>query len=132
MPLGPSDLLVDVDSLPWKSTGEGAWAKVIRTCSETGAWTVLLKQQAGTEVPPHKHLAPAEFYVLEGCIEYRGGVAKAGSFGREPLGAVHERTSFPEETVYLFTSFGPVAMYAPDGSIAFVTDAGAIQALAEA
>ncbi len=84
---------------------------------------MLFKQEAGSFVPPHKHLGPADFYVLQGCIEYRGGVAKAGHFGREPLGAVHERTSFPEETIYLFTSYGPLAMHGPNGEIVGVTDA---------
>jgi hypothetical protein len=39
------------------------------------------------------------------------------------MGAVHEKTSFPEETIYLFTSYGPLAMHGPDGEIAGVTDA---------
>lgn len=132
MPPEPQELLVNVDDLAWKPMGEGAWGKVLRVSVETGSWTVLLKQAAGSVVPPHKHLAPADFYVLTGCIEYRGGVAKAGHFAREPLGAVHERTSFPEETIYLFTSYGPLAMYGPEGNIVFTTDAETMQALADA
>ena len=131
MSLQPQEVLVNVDDLPWKPMGEGTWGKVLRVCAETGAWTVLFKQQAGSVVPPHKHLAAADFYVLKGCLEYRGGVAKAGHFGREPLGAVHERTSLPEETVYLFTSYGALAMYGPDGNVVGVTDAQVMQALAE-
>jgi 2,4'-dihydroxyacetophenone dioxygenase len=127
-----TDLLINVDDLSWKPMSPGGWGKVIRTCPETGTWTALLKQEADTFVPPHKHLGAAEFYVLKGCIEYRGGVAKAGHFGREPLGAVHERTSFPEETIYLFTSYGPLALYGADGAIAGITDAATIQALADA
>lgn len=80
--------------------GEGAWGKVLRTCSETGAWTVLFKQAAGTHAPPHKHLAGADFYVLAGRIEYPGGVATAGCFAREPMNAIHDRTEFPDETIY--------------------------------
>lgn len=132
MPFEPEELIVNVDDLPWTPMGEGSWAKVLRTCAETGAWTVLFKQAAGSVAPPHKHLAPADFYVLEGCIEYRGGVAKAGHFAREPINAVHERTLFSEETVYLFTSYGPLAMYGPDGSIAGVLDAEALQAQIDA
>ena len=131
MPLESDELLINSDDMPWKPMGEGAWGKVLRVCSATGAWTVLFKQEAGSVAAPHKHLAPAEFFVLQGCIEYRGGVAKAGHFGREPLGAVHERTSFPEETVYLFTSYGPLAMYGPEGEIVGVTDAAIMQAIAE-
>lgn len=132
MSIEPKEVLINSADLDWKPMGEGAWGKVLRTCTDTGSWTLLLKQEAGSVVPPHKHLGPAEFYVLSGCIEYRGGVAKAGHFGREPLGAVHEHTSFPEETIYLFTAYGPLAMYAPDGSIAFITDAEAIRAVGNA
>ena len=132
MPLESDELLVNAADLPWTPIGEGSWGKVLHVCAETGKWTALFKQAAGTHVPPHKHLAPAEFWVLSGCIEYRGGVAKVGHFGREPLGAMHERTSFPEETIYLFTSYGPVAMCGPDGEVAAITDAQTMQALFEA
>jgi anti-sigma factor ChrR (cupin superfamily) len=127
----PDELLINVADLEWAPMGEGAWGKVLRVSLETGAWTVLLKQAAGSVVPPHKHLAPAEFYVLEGCLEYRGGVAKQGHFGREPMGAVHERTSFSEDTIYLFTSYGPLAMFGSDGNIVGVTDANVMQVLAQ-
>jgi len=123
LPFVPEEVNIDVEELPWMPTSEGGWAKVLRACPETGTWTVLFKQEAGTHVPPHKHLAPADFYVLKGRIEYRGGTAKAGHFAREPMGAVHEKTTFPEETIYLFTSYGPLAMYGPDGEIVSVTDA---------
>ena len=131
MPLDPQELLVNVDDLAWKPMGEGAWGKVLHVCAETGSWTVMLKQAAGSEVPPHKHLAPAEFYVLQGAVEYRGGVAKLGHFAREPMGAVHLNTRFSEETIYLFTSHGPLAMYGPDGNVVAVTDAEAMQGLRE-
>jgi anti-sigma factor ChrR (cupin superfamily) len=131
MPLQSDELLINAADLPWKPMSEGSWGKVLRVCPETGSWTVLFKQEAGSVVPPHKHLAAADFYVLSGCLEYRGGVAKAGHFGHEPLGAVHERTSFPEETIYLFTSYGALAMYDADGKIAGVTDAELMQAIAE-
>ena len=131
MPLEPQELLVNTEDLPWKPMGEGSWGKVLRVCAETGAWTVLFRQEADTFAPPHRHLAAAEFYVIRGCLEYRGGVAKAGHFGREPLGALHERTSFPEETIYLFTSYGPLAMLGPDGGIVGTIDATAIQAIAD-
>lgn len=128
----PEELLLNVNDLEWKLMGEGTRGKILHFSTETGAWTVLFKQEAGSFVPPHRHLAPAELYVLEGCIEYRGGVAKAGHFAREPMGAVHERTSFPEDTIYLFTSYGPLAMFGPDENIIGVTDATVMKALAQA
>lgn len=128
----PQEILVNADDLPWKPMGEGAWGKVLDVCLETGRFSILFKQEAGSFVPPHRHLGPADFYVLSGCLEYRGGVAKAGHFGREPAGAVHERTAFPEETIYLFTAYGPLAMLGPDGNVAFITDASTLQALRDA
>jgi anti-sigma factor ChrR (cupin superfamily) len=127
MPFEPEEMIVNVDDLPWTPMGEGSWGKVLRTCSETGMWTIMFKQEAGSFAPPHKHLAPADFYVLEGCIEYRGGVARKGHFARECLNAIHEKTVFTEDTIYLFTSYGPMAMLGPDGNIAGILDAEALQ-----
>jgi hypothetical protein len=39
------------------------------------------------------------------------------------MGAEHAQTSFPEETIYLFTSYGPLAIFGSDGKIASITDA---------
>jgi len=39
------------------------------------------------------------------------------------VGAEHPKTTFSEETIYLFTSYGPLAMYGPDGAIAGISDA---------
>ena len=132
MPFEPRETIVETHSLPWTPMGEGSWGKILRVCAETGMWTVLFKQEAGSIAPPHKHLAAADFFVIEGCIEYRGGVAKAGTFARETLGAVHERTAFPEETIYLFTSYGALAMYGPEGNIAGVLDAESLQGMLDA
>lgn len=125
----PNEFLIDAGALEWTATGEGAWIKVLHVDEGTGQWTALFKQAAGTFVPPHKHLGRAEFYVFEGRLDYRGGSAGPGHFGIEPLGAVHEKTSFPEETTYLLTAYGPLAMYADDGSIAYVLDHEAMKAL---
>jgi 2,4'-dihydroxyacetophenone dioxygenase len=131
MSFEPKELVLDVDALPWIPMGEGAWGKVLRTCAETGTWTVMFKQEAGSFAPPHKHLGPADFYVLEGRIEYRGGVATAGNFAREPMNAIHEKTVFAEDTIYLFTSYGPMAMYGPDGQIIGIMDAEGLNGLIE-
>ena len=48
------------------------------------------------------------------------------------MNALHERTEFPEETIYLFASEGPMAMFAPDGSIAGIMDAATFAAMRDA
>ena len=35
---------------------------------ETGAWSALIRADAGVVNPPHKHLGPADFYVLSGSL----------------------------------------------------------------
>ena len=132
MSFDPAELVIDTEDMPWLPMGEGAWGKILRTCPETGRWTVLFKQEAGTHAPPHRHLGAADFFVLQGRIEYRGGVATAGCFAREPMNAIHERTEFVEETIYLFAAEGPMAMLAEDGSIAGIMDASTFAAMRDA
>ena len=48
------------------------------------------------------------------------------------MGAVHERTTFSEDTIYLFTSYGALAMYGPDGKIAGIMDAETFQGMLDA
>ena len=129
MPFEPKEMIVNVDEMPWMPMGKGSWGKILRLCHETGTWTVMFKQEAGSVAPPHRHLGPADFYVLEGCIEYRGGVARSGHFAREPMGAVHEKTLFSEETIYLFTGYGGLAMYGPKGEVIGIMDVETLQGM---
>ena len=126
------DVCIDANARPWVATGEGAWVKVLRVSSETGTWVALFKQSAGTHAPPHRHLGAAEFYVFEGCIDYRGGKAETGYYGYEPLGAIHEKTSFPVDTIYLLTSYGPLAMHNEKGELVGVMDSETMQGLLSA
>lgn len=103
--------LVNTDDLDWVETPGGNALKVLRVSEETGSWTALFKSAAGTTNPPHIHLGPADFYVLSGVLEYRGGTARAGDWIYEPNGAEHEATHHPEETIYLANVHGAIAFY---------------------
>ena len=103
--------LVTPDDLDWVEVPGGNSIKVLRVSEESGSWTALFKAEAGTVNPPHVHLGPADFYVLSGVLEYRGGVARAGDWIYEPNGAVHEATTHPEETVYLANVHGAIAFH---------------------
>ena len=103
--------LVQTDELDWVAVPGGNSLKVLRVSEETGSYTALFKAEAGTVNPPHIHLGPADFYVISGVLEYRGGVARAGDWIYEPNGAEHEATSHPEETVYLANVHGAIAFY---------------------
>ena len=81
----------------------------------------FIKAAAGQVNPPHVHLGPADFFVLSGRLEYRGGAAGPGAYVREPAGAVHDATTTPVETVYLANVQGPIAFFGPDGTISHVS-----------
>ena len=117
----PLAWLVDTEAMEWDGEGTGNAMKVLWVSEETGAWIALIKAAAGQVNPPHVHLGPADFFVLSGRLEYRGGSAGPGAYVREPAGAVHDATTSPVETVYLANVQGPIAFFGPDGSIAHVS-----------
>mgnify|MGYP001820844974 CR=1 FL=1 len=122
-------LLIRPDDLDWIEVPGGNAFKVLRVSAETGSWTALFRSEKGTTNPPHVHLGPADFYVLSGAIEYRGGVARAGDWIYEPNGAQHDETHHPEETVYLANVHGAIAFTGENGAILGITDWRAMQAL---
>ena len=72
---------VTVDDLPWIPLGEGLEGnavKIMRVSEETGMYSMLIKAKAGTANQAHTHSGAADFYILEGRLEYRLGEAKAG------------------------------------------------------
>jgi anti-sigma factor ChrR (cupin superfamily) len=103
--------LVDTNALKWIETPGGNSLKILRVSEETGSWSALFRAAKGTTNPPHIHLGPADFYVLSGVMEYRGGVSRAGDWIYEPNGAEHEATHHPEETIYLANVHGAIAFY---------------------
>jgi len=121
--------LVHPDDLAWIEVPGGNSLKVMRVSEETGSWTALFRAAQGTTNPPHVHLGPADFYVLSGVLEYRGGVARAGDWIYEPNGAEHEATHHPEETVYLANVHGAIAFTGAGGQIVGVSDWRAMRAL---
>ena len=112
-----AEILVQTDDLDWQVMGEGVGIKILRVSEETGQWTGLIRMEAGATFAAHKHLGAADGYIVKGCLEYRVGSAETGSYLYEPLGAVHEATTCSEETVILFTAYGPIVFRAEDGSV---------------
>jgi anti-sigma factor ChrR (cupin superfamily) len=100
----------------------GVQASLFFSSRETGRWTVLLRCEKGSALPRHKHYGAGEYYVVHGRMEYVSGVAETGAYGYEPLGSIHDRTSFVEETDLLFTNYGPVAFLDEAGQIIALLD----------
>ncbi|TVO64774.1 2,4'-dihydroxyacetophenone dioxygenase family protein [Denitromonas ohlonensis] len=131
-PIG--DFHVAPTDLPWKVLREGYHFKLLRTCPVTGTWVALFRTVAGASVPSHKHIGAAEYFVLKGKIEIRGGAerggitASAGDYGYEPNGIIHEQTYFPEPCEYLFINHGPLQYLDAEGNTAMVLDWMGVQA----
>ena len=69
---------------------------------------MLLRCQPGSAFKRHRHLGAGEYFVVKGRMEYRMGAATEGTYGYEPLEAIHDHTSFPEYTELYFTNYGAV------------------------
>ncbi|MGE0825901.1 MAG: cupin domain-containing protein [Candidatus Binatia bacterium] len=124
--------LVRTKNQPWIDAGDGNQFLVLRISKETGAWSALVKAKAGQVNAPHTHIGPADFYVLSGGFDYRGGSAREGDWVYEPAGAVHEATTHPMDTVYLANVYGPVAFHDAKGGIAGILDWRAVQKMVDA
>jgi len=129
-PIGAS--LVRTTNKQWIDTGTGNQFLVLRISKETGAWSALIKARAGQVNAPHTHIGPADFYVLSGGFDYRGGSAREGDWVYEPAGAVHEATTHPMDTVYLANVHGPVAFHDGKGGYSHILDWRAVQAMVDA
>lgn len=128
----PDERLLPADQMKWASLVEGIDFHLFYSSPETGRWTVLLRCQAGSSFGPHKHYAAGEYFVVKGRMEYRMGVAEEGAYGYEPLGVIHEHTSFPVYTELFFTNYGPVAFLDEDGGILSILDHALLEELAAA
>jgi anti-sigma factor ChrR (cupin superfamily) len=112
-----SEILTQSEDLPWATMGDGVSIRVLRVSEETGLWSALIRMEPGAVFAAHKHLGAAEFFILKGCLQYRMGDAQTGSYGYEPLGAVHDATTCSEETILYFTSYGPVVFHDDEGTV---------------
>jgi 2,4'-dihydroxyacetophenone dioxygenase len=129
-PIGAA--LVRTKDQQWIDTGTGNQFIVLRISKETGAWSALIKAAAGQVNAPHTHIGPADFYVISGGFDYRGGSARAGDWVYEPAGAVHEATRHSVDTVYLANVYGPVAFHDGKGGFSSILDWRAVQAMVDA
>jgi hypothetical protein len=126
-----AELLLPTDQLPWVPLAEGIDFRLLYTSEETGRWTVLFRAQPGSFFGLHRHLGPGEYYVIKGCMQYRLGSAGAGTYGYEPLDAIHEHTEFSEYTELLFTNYGAVAFLDDKGAVTAILDQATLKAMAQ-
>ncbi|MGE0861440.1 MAG: 2,4'-dihydroxyacetophenone dioxygenase family protein [Gammaproteobacteria bacterium] len=131
------DTYVATGDMPWLNFGNGIDFKILRTSQETGAWSVLFRCAAGSSFNPHRHLAGGEYLMLKGTMQVRGGkekggvTAKAGDYGYEPNGVLHDETFFPVESELYFTNHGAIQFLTPDLKPDFVLDYALLEQLGQ-
>lgn len=122
------DVSVRSADLEWLPFCPGITFKLLRVSPETGAWTVLFHADAGSGFDRHKHLGPAEYFMISGRMDIRGGAeaggytAVAGDYGFEANGMIHDWTNFPEESVFYFTNRGPLGFIDDKDQVVAVLD----------
>jgi len=126
------DVLLHTDDVQWAPLVEGISVKLLYSSSETGRWTVLLNCEKDSSFARHKHYGPGEYYVVYGKMEYRAGCAVTGDYGYEPLGAIHDKTTFAEDTLLHFTNYGPVLFIDEKGNVLSVLDNELLEELTSA
>lgn len=117
-----TDILLKTHNLPWVPIAEGIDFRLLRTSTETGTWTVIFRCQKDSQFDRHRHFGAGEYYVIQGRMNYRAGVAVTGDYGYEPLDAIHDCTVFEEYTELLFTNHGPVAYIDENDEVTSILD----------
>ena len=88
-------VILDTPQMEWRNFTDtpGVHYKVLRHHEGRKGITLLLKFDAGTDYPTHRHPLGEEYYVLEGSLEESGVTYGAGTFVHHPPGSVHRPSS---------------------------------------
>jgi anti-sigma factor ChrR (cupin superfamily) len=87
----PSGLgLVRADEGRWESIAEGITVKRLSFDADRGSATMLIRMQAGTRYPSHRHGQAEECFVVSGDLHIGDEIVMhAGDFQRAEPGSVH-------------------------------------------
>lgn len=125
-------LVIDVDAMEWRTLAPGVGIKVLRLDRSSGAWTIMIRSEKGSVLPPHRHMGLSEIYIIKGAGHHeQAGGFKMGDYVMEPDGAVHSPLNFEEEVIQIMFAQGPSAFLAEDGSVSFLMDVDMLSQLAE-
>ncbi len=115
-------MLADVNLIEWQALGEGVKFKLLRYCEVTGDWVLYVQLQPNVKFGRHQHITPAEFFIIKGELVFEGGSARAGVYGYEEIGEIHEEASGVTETEFLYFGHGPVSFIDADDRLLFLAD----------
>jgi len=123
-PIGAS--LVRTSELPWLDDGRGGEIRVLRTSPETGWIHLMLHGRAGQTRAAHTCLGPCEMFIVDGQVDYSGGLASGGDWIWEPAGSQQDEMKFVTDAIVLVNLYGPALFGESD-----LMDWRAVQKLAE-
>lgn len=82
---------VDANKVDWTPTGRpGILCKLLRSDAATGARPVLLKLEASSRLPQHRHPAGEDVFVPEGRVRFEEIWSDAGYYLYSPLGSADD------------------------------------------
>lgn len=92
IPLGPGVAFVRPEAMVWQSLRflPGVSVKVLSRDPMERRYTALLHMEPRTELPPHRHAASEEIFVLEGVLNIGLVEIHAGEMSRAEQGSVHD------------------------------------------
>lgn len=119
--------------LKWLPLAPKVSIKLVKLSPETGAYTVIVRAEAGGVLPRHRHVESAEIFIIRGS----GGHPQTGTFAEgdyisEQKGATHDPLVFEREVELLMISSGPSVFLGDDGSDLYMMDVPMLERLAEA
>ncbi len=77
----------------WKKILPGIQMKTLFIDKKQGRITALARMAPNTSYPAHRHLAPEEFYVLEGTCQFDEQLLHPGDYHRAEAGSTHNQTA---------------------------------------
>ena len=121
------DLLANIHELSWLDVGGGTKFKVLRLCEQTGSWALYVHMEPGARFQAHRHEGTGQFFITKGELKYDVGSAKPGTYGFEPVFAIHRDAHCEVETEMLFLGQGAVTYFDDDGNVDYVFNVKTLQ-----
>lgn len=87
--------------LEWTPLFPGVDMKLLSLDHEKSYATTLIRMAPGSIIPPHRHVAPEDSYVLEGEVVVSGILMRPGDHCHAKPGSVHPASTTPTGCTYV-------------------------------
>jgi anti-sigma factor ChrR (cupin superfamily) len=125
-------LVIDTDAMEWRTLAPGVGIKVLRLDRATEEWTIMIRSEKGSVLPPHQHIGNSEIYIIKGAGHHQqAGHFKTGDYVLEPDGATHSSLFFEQEVIQIMFAKGPSQFLDEEGNPTFLMDVNMLGGFAE-